>query len=162
MRAAGTGTLLFVGSVGIYYGAPGGNCYTGAKGLIEGLVPNLAQEVASFGIRTSILVFGFFRTQLFSPEKTKFAAPNPQPVYDELKGLIKSGLAAQHGNQAGDPYKACELVIEAVKGEGRCAGKELPLRLPVGSDAFGFIRSNCQERLQLCDEWESITSQTDI
>ncbi|KAJ6024243.1 hypothetical protein N7540_005040 [Penicillium herquei] len=157
---AKTGTLLFVGSVGIYYGAPGANCYTGGKGLLEGIVPNLAVEVASFGIRTSILVFGHFRTELMSPENTKFRAPNLQPEYDELNRLIKAGLGAQNGTQPGNPTKACELVVEAVRGEGRCAGKELPLRLPVGADAFGFIRDNCAERLKLCDEWDGITSQT--
>ncbi|KAJ5712681.1 hypothetical protein N7493_009149 [Penicillium malachiteum] len=162
MRAAKTGTLLFVGSVGIYYGAPGANCYTGGKGLIEGIVPNLAVEVASFGIRTSILVFGHFRTELMSPENTKFRAPNLQPEYDELNKLIKAGLGAQNGTQPGNPTKACELVVEAVRGEGRCQGKELPLRLPVGADAFGFIRDNCSERLKLCDEWDGITSQTNF
>lgn len=162
MRSAKTGTILFVGSVGIYYGAPGANCYTGGKGLIEGMVPNLAVEIASFGIRTCILVAGHFRTGLMNPENTKFRAPNPQPVYNEINGLIKAGLAAQDGAQPGDPKKACELVVEAVRGDGRCEGKELPLRLPVGSDAFKYIRDNCAERSQLCDEWEGIMSQTDV
>ncbi|KAJ5645944.1 hypothetical protein N7490_002316 [Penicillium lividum] len=162
MRTAKTGTLLFVGSLGVYFGAPGANCYTGSKGLIEGLVPNLAVEVASFGIRTSILTFGYFRTEVMSPENMKFGATNPQPEYEELNNLIKLGLSAQNGNQPGDPRKACELVIEAVRGEGRCAGKELPLRLPVGPDALSCIRASCTERLELCDEWDAISSQTDF
>lgn len=162
MREAKTGTLLFVGSVGIYYAAPGANCYTGSKGLIEGLVPNMAVEVAPFGIRTSILTFGHFRTELMSPEKTKFRAPNRLPEYEEINNLIKLGLGAQNGTQPGDPKKACEVVIEAVRGEGRCAGKELPIRLPVGPDAFKDMRASCTERLALCDEWDGITSETNI
>ncbi|KAJ5784176.1 uncharacterized protein N7503_009388 [Penicillium pulvis] len=161
MRAAKSGTIIFVGSVGIYYGAPGANCYTGAKGLIEGMVPNLATEIALFGIRTSILVTGHFRTKLMDPANMRFRAPNPQSEYNEINKLINAGLAAQNGTQPGDPRKACELVVEAVRGEGRCAGKELPLRLPLGSDAFKYIRENCAERLQLCDTWDGIMSQTD-
>ncbi|KAJ5758549.1 hypothetical protein N7520_005705 [Penicillium odoratum] len=162
MRTAKTGTLLFVGSLGIYYGALGANCYIGSKGLKEGLVPNLAVEVASFGIRTSILTFGNFRTEVMSPENMKFGATNPQPEYEELNNLIKLGLSAQNKNQPGDPRKACELVIEAVRGEGRCAGNELPLRLPVGPDALACIRASCTEKLALCDEWDAISSQTDL
>ncbi|KAJ5708021.1 hypothetical protein N7488_007822 [Penicillium malachiteum] len=164
MREAKTGTLLFVGSVGIYYGAPGANCYTGGKGLIEGLVPNMAVEVAPFGIRTSILVFGHFRTSLMSPENTQFSASDRQPVteYEEINKLIKAGLGAQNGTQPGDPAKACELVVEAVRGEGRCAGKELPLRLPVGPDAFELIRSYSAAQAQLCADWDGITSETNM
>jgi NAD(P)-dependent dehydrogenase (short-subunit alcohol dehydrogenase family) len=162
MRAAKTGTLLFVGSVGVYYGAPGASCYSGSKGLIEGLVPNMAIEVAPFGIRTSILTFGHFRTGLMSPETIKFGASNRLPEYEEINNLIKLGLNAQNGTQPGDPKKACEIVVEAVRGEGRCVGKELPLRLPVGHDAFGYIRASCNERLAVCDEWEGITSNTNV
>jgi NAD(P)-dependent dehydrogenase (short-subunit alcohol dehydrogenase family) len=162
MRERKTGTILFVGSVGIYYAVPGANCYTGSKGLLEGLVPNLALEIAPFGIRTSILTFGNFRTELMAEGNIKYRAPNPLPVYDELNKIIQAGCAAQNQSQPGDPKKACEVVIEAVKGEGRCANKELPLRLPVGADAFDIIKSSCQERISLCKEWDGITSQTNV
>jgi len=162
MREAKTGTLLFIGSVGVYYGAPAASCYSGSKGLIEGLVPNMAIEVAPFGIRTSILTFGHFRTEVMAPEKVKFGASNRLPEYEELNNLVKLGLDAQNGTQPGDPKKACEVVVEAVRGEGRCVGKELPLRLPVGPDAFSYMRASCNERLAVCDEWDGITSNTNI
>ncbi|KAJ5522780.1 hypothetical protein N7513_013353 [Penicillium frequentans] len=162
MRAAKTGTLLFLGSVGVYFGAPGASCYSGSKGLIEGLVPNLAIEVAPFGIRTSILTFGYFRTQMMSPENVKHGAPNRLPEYEELNNLIKINLDTANGAQPGDPKKACDIVVEAVRGEGRCAGKELPLRLPVGPDTFEAMRASCNERLAICAEWDGITSDTNF
>ncbi|CAI7589941.1 unnamed protein product [Penicillium glandicola] len=162
MRARGTGTLLFASSIGGYVAAPGAGSYNGSKGLLECIVPILALETASFGIRTSLLTFGHFRTEVFAPGNIKFRAPNLLPVYEELNKLIEGGCAATNGSQLGDPKKACELVVEAVRGEGRCAGKELPLRLPIGADAFREIRANCVEKMRLCDEWDGITSETDF
>ncbi|RAH66280.1 NAD(P)-binding protein [Aspergillus aculeatinus CBS 121060] len=60
MRARKTGTVLFTSSVGVYYGAPGASCYTGAKGLLETVVPNLALELAPFGLRTALLTYSYW------------------------------------------------------------------------------------------------------
>ncbi|KAJ5934833.1 hypothetical protein N7466_004380 [Penicillium verhagenii] len=162
MREAKTGTILFSGSLGVYYGAPAASCYSGSKGLIEGLVPNMAIELAPFGIRTCILTFGNFRTKIMSHDKMRQGAYHRLPVYEELNELVRLGLEAQDGTQPGDPKKACEIIVDAVRGEGLCAGKELPLRLPVGPDAFVAMRASCNERLAVCDEWEGITSNTNI
>ncbi|EHA20232.1 hypothetical protein ASPNIDRAFT_136287 [Aspergillus niger ATCC 1015] len=143
MRARKTGTILFSGSVGTYYGVPCGGPYVGPKGLIEGMVPAFAMEVAPFNIRVSILTYGHFRTQVMAAG-----------VYD--------GCLDWNGNQPGDPRKGAELVVEAVKGEGGCKGMELPLRLPLGSDTFGIVRNSCEELLKVWDEWDGITSKTDI
>ncbi|KAI9929302.1 hypothetical protein ASPWEDRAFT_538219 [Aspergillus wentii DTO 134E9] len=162
MRARQTGTLLFVGSIGPYFGAHGASSYVGSKGLLEGIVPNLALEVAPFGLRTSILTFGHFRTAVMAPGVIQYRAPRQLPEYAEMNKLISGGCAATNGNQPGDPRKGCELVVDAVRGEGRCAGKELPLRLPIGADALQCIRQSCEERMQICDEWDGIASQTDF
>lgn len=161
MRARKTGTLLFTGSVSVYYATPGASYYIGSKGLLEGIVPNLATEVAPFGLRTSLLTFGHFRTNLTAPGNMQYRAPNPVPEYAELNRSIAEQRAAGSKSWPGDPGKACELVVEAVRGEGRCAGMELPLRLPVGSDTFGIMRGDLAERVRVCDEWEGVMSETD-
>lgn len=160
MRARKTGTLLFTGSVSVYYATPGASNYIGAKSLLEGIVPNLAVEVAPFGIRTSLLTFGHFRTDLTAEGNMQYRPPNPVPEYAELNRLLAEQSAAGSKSWPRDPGRACELVVEAVRGEGRCVGMELPLRLPVGSDTFGIMRGNLRERLKICDEWEGIMSDT--
>lgn len=162
MRARRSGTLLFVGSVSVYYSSLGASCYIGSKSLLDGLVPNLALEAAEFGLRTSILTVGHFRTDVLGPQNVQYQLPNPVPEYAEIRKQIEETCSMGSAQFPGDPKKACELVVEAVRGEGRCAGKELPLRLPVGSDTFGIMRSNCQERLKACDEWEGIMSDTNV
>lgn len=162
MRARGSGTLLFSGSLGVYHGAPGASPYIASKGLLDALVPNLALEIAAFGLRTSILVFGNFRTDIMAPGNIQHRAQNAVPEYAELNRLVREGCAAVNGNQPGDPTKACKLIVEAVRGEGRCAGKQIPLRLPIGSDAFQCLRDNAAEKTRVCDEWEGITSETNV
>ncbi|PWY87111.1 short-chain oxidoreductase [Aspergillus sclerotioniger CBS 115572] len=160
MRARRTGTVLFSGTVGSYYGAPGGTCYCGSKGLIEGVVPHLALEIAPFNLRTSILTYGHFRTPVMEPGHVHNRAPNPLPDYVEMNTQMVAGLEAWSLNQPGDPRKAADLVVEAVRAEGRCEGKELPLRLPVGLDTFDYVRKDCEEKMQILGEWEGVSSET--
>ncbi|GLI72175.1 hypothetical protein PoHVEF18_000345 [Penicillium ochrochloron] len=133
MRARKTGTLLFVGSVSVYYTMPSTSSYIGSKALLEGPATNLAVEVAPFGLRTSILTFGHFRTDI----------------------LCSSNLHSRAPNKLSDYVKANN------EGRGKMCGKGLPLRLPIGSDTFGIMREDLQKRLQVYDEWEDIMSKTD-
>lgn len=161
MRARKTGTLLFVGSVSVYYTMPSTSSYIGSKALLEGLATNLAVEVAPFGLRTSILTFGHFRTDILCSSNLHSRAPNKLSDYVEANNEVRERIKNAHGTWPGDARKACDLVVDAVRGEGRCAGKDLPLRLPIGSDTFGIMREDLQKRLQVCDEWEDIMSKTD-
>lgn len=162
MRARKTGTLIFEGAASLYTDLPGASSYAGSKGLLEGIVQKMAGEIEPFGLRTSILIFGHFRTEIFSPENLKYSMPNQLPDYTELEDIIGDICNASHGTQAGDPDRACELVLEAVRGEGRCVGMQLPLRLPIGPDAFEVMREDCLARLKVCEEWEGITTETNI
>ncbi|KAJ5722282.1 hydroxybutyrate dehydrogenase [Penicillium malachiteum] len=111
MRAQKSETVLFTSSVGVYYGAPGASCYTGGKGLLEAVVPNLALELGAFGIRTSLLTYGYFRTEVMNPGNFHNRTPRPLPEYEELRGLVVGGYAAANHNQQGDPAKAAAVVV---------------------------------------------------
>jgi NAD(P)-dependent dehydrogenase (short-subunit alcohol dehydrogenase family) len=160
MRARQSGTILFMSSVGAYYGAPGAGAYAASKGLLEALVPNLTLEIAPFGIRTCLLTPGYFRTHVMTPGHILYRAPHPLPEYAELNKLIQTGCNAADGNQPGDPSKAAHVIVEAVRGEGRCEGKTLPARLPLGPDGFKAVKENSQAKLKICEEWEAIASAT--
>lgn len=162
MRGKGTGTLLFLSSFGAYFGSPGASAYVGAKGLLESMVPTLALEVAPFGLRTCIVTPGFFKTKVFTPGNILWRAPNPLPEYAEMNKIVQHKINAVDGQQPGDPRKAGDVVVEAVKGVGRCTGKELPLWLPLGADAFQAIRANSEAKLKVCDEWADIGSATNL
>ncbi|KAJ5548591.1 hypothetical protein N7513_005825 [Penicillium frequentans] len=162
MRSRGTGTVLFMSSVGAYYGAPGASTYSGAKGLLESLVPNIAAEIAPFGLRTCMLTPGLFRTNVWTPGNILYRAPNIIPEYEEVNRGIKDLCKNGDGNQPGDPRKAADIIIEAVKGEGRCEGMTLPPWLPLGADGVQAIRDNSEAKSKVCNAWEVIASATDF
>ncbi|KAJ5639906.1 Short-chain dehydrogenase/reductase SDR [Penicillium longicatenatum] len=150
MRSRGTGTLLFMSSVGAYYGAAGASPYSGAKGLLEAIVPNIAAEVAPFGLRTCLLTPGLFRTKVWIVENILYRAPNMLPEYEEVNQGIEDFCKNGDGNQPGDPRKAADIIVEAVKGQGRCEGMTLPPWLPLGPDGVQAIRTNPEAKLKVC------------
>ncbi|PYI29078.1 short-chain oxidoreductase [Aspergillus indologenus CBS 114.80] len=161
MRVRYTGTVLFTSSVGAYYGAPGASGYTGAKGLLETVVPNLALELAPFGIRTALLPYSYHRTEIMAAANFRNRAPHPRPEYEAMRGRIAAGCAAQNHQQGGDPAKAA-VVVAAVQGTGPWQGRTLPLRLPVGRAAIDAMRQSCEERLAVCTALEGIVDRTDL
>ncbi|KAL3477156.1 hypothetical protein BJX99DRAFT_226473, partial [Aspergillus californicus] len=162
MRSRKTGTLIFMSSIAAYYGHAAASAYSSSKGFLEALVPCLALEVAQFGIRTCLVTPGYFRTSVFTPGNIYYRAPNPLPEYEEMNRLIREGVDAADGNQPGDPAKAVAVLVDVVKGQGLCAGKELPLRLPLGPDGITAVREDCQAKLGICDEWAGIVSATNF
>lgn len=147
-------------SMGAYTGYAMGTCYTGSKGFLETAVPTLGLEVAQFNIRVCLLTPGYFRTTVFAPGNVHFRAPSSVPDYDELRKTVEGVVRAGDGTLPGDPRKGARLIVDAVRGEGDCVGKTLPLRLPLGDDGFQVVRESCEDKLRICDEWEEIMSKT--
>ena len=87
---------------------------------------------------------------------------SPVNDYDQIAKAMLDGAAAVHGNQPGEPKKAVERIIDVIRAEGMAAGKEMPKRLPLGTDALAGIRNKCTETLKLCEEWENVITSTDI
>ena len=82
--------------------------------------------------------------------------------YEEMNLGIEAMAKSIHGNQSGDPKKAVERIIDIVRSEGMAAGKDMPIRLPLGRDALAVIRNKCTETLKICEEWEGLICSTDF
>lgn len=162
MRARKTGTILFTGSVSVYYATPGASPYIESKALLEGIVTNLAVGVAPFGIRTWLLTFGHFWTGLTSQGNMRYEPANVIPEYESMNREIAEQSVEGSKMWPGDARKGARLVVDAGRGEGRCAGLELPVRLPVGADVFGIMRADLGESLTVCEVWEGIMSETNV
>lgn len=125
-----------------------------------GAVECLSQELAIFapGIKVLIAEPGYFRTRAFSninhvpPRVSDYAGFNAA-VRDVEAGIV--------GNEPGDSEKGVAVMIDLVKGTGVAAGKNIPLRIPVGSDGWGRIRAKCEDMIKICDDWEQVAKSTD-
>ena len=70
----------------------------------------LDQEVAPFGIQTTIVNPGFFRTALASPQSLVWPALTIDD-YAERSGAQRTWWSAQDGRQSGDPDKLAPALI---------------------------------------------------
>lgn len=126
----------------------------------QGAVESLAKELAEIapGIKVLIVEPGYFRTKVF----TKATAVRPRiPEFAPLNAATKALGASIPGTERGDPEKAAARMVELVRGEGVAAGREVPLRVPLGSDALEVIRNKCEEMLAICQDWEAVSKSTD-
>jgi hypothetical protein len=83
------------------------------------------------------------------------------PEHAELCKAKLARLAKEDGNQPGDPVKLVEIILDIVRHEGAASGKEIPFRLPLGSDCYEDIKTKCEETLRLLDGWGPIIRSTD-
>jgi NAD(P)-dependent dehydrogenase (short-subunit alcohol dehydrogenase family) len=152
MRAQGGGAIVQMSSVGGQTTAPGFGAYCATKFALEGLTETLRDEVAGFGIHTIIVEPGAFRTGLFRPGAAYESAE--MPAYDETVGPTRAYVRGNDGQQPGDPVKAAQAIITALEAD------EPPLRLVLGEDAIGNIRSRLQSLNDELDAWEPVGAAT--
>ncbi|KAI1154780.1 hypothetical protein F4825DRAFT_410515 [Nemania diffusa] len=161
LRAKGVGTLLYISSQAGWHTDPGASGYCASKFALEGAVECLSQELAIFapGIKVLIVEPGYFRTHAFS--KINHVPPRV-PDYAGFNAAVRDVEAGIVGNEPGDAEKGVAIMIDLVKGTGVAAGKEIPLRVPLGSDGWGRIRAKCENMIKICDDWEEVAKSTDI
>ncbi|TVY48656.1 putative oxidoreductase [Lachnellula occidentalis] len=160
MRKQKSGVIGNMGSIAGWEGGVGCGLYCASKFAVVGLSEALREEVKSFGIQVVVIEPGYFRTNFLSAGH-KVAAQKVieelKPVVDPLRGIF----AAYDHQQPGDPAKAGKVIVEALTGKGPFAGKELPPRLALGSDAFGFIGAVLEKEKKSLEEWKAVTMTTD-
>ncbi|MGI5128925.1 oxidoreductase [Pseudonocardia sp. CA-107938] len=139
MRAARSGHIVQLSSVGGVIGNPGHAAYATSKFALEGASEALAGEVAPLGIRVTIVEPGRFRTRYAGTSMTW-----AEPIADYAgtpAGTLREQFAQQDGNQPGDPVRAAAIIVDTVH-----AGAA-PLRLPLGRVAVERIRERLHARL---------------
>ena len=90
---------------------------------------SLQAEVAPFGITTTVVNPGFFRTRLLTEQSTNYAEPSIAD-YDERRGPLVEFWKAQNGRQSGDPAKLARALISDCEREATAAS------LHAGADAI--------------------------
>ncbi|KAF9875875.1 short-chain oxidoreductase [Colletotrichum karsti] len=164
LRKKGTGTLLYLGSQAAWHADPSAGAYCASKAALSMAVECLSKELAFVapGLKVLILEPGYFRTEVF----VKITHPHPPPratdaaltAFDEA---VRAGESQIHGTEPGDPAKAVERMVELVRGTGMAEGREVPLRVPLGTDGLERIKGKCEGVLEVCKEWEDVARSTD-
>jgi NAD(P)-dependent dehydrogenase (short-subunit alcohol dehydrogenase family) len=110
MRRQRSGHVITISSSAGLTGFAFGTAYAASKFGLEGWMESLRPEVEPFGIHTTIVNPGFFRTELLTPESTNFAATAIDD-YAEGRGRQIEYWTSQDGKQSGDPAKLAEALL---------------------------------------------------
>src|SRR6266702_2738976 len=102
-----------------------------AGNFFAGYFEELEPEVAPFGITTTIVNPGFFRTELLEPASVTYAEPSIEDYADRTAEQLK-WWQAQSGQQGGDPAKLAQALV-AIASED-----PPPRRFIGGADAIGL------------------------
>lgn len=110
MRKQRSGHIISISSTAGLVGFEFGTAYAASKFGLEGWMASLHPEVEPFGITTTIVNPGFFRTELLTDESTTYAAPSIED-YAERTAQQLAWWKAQNGQQSGDPDKLAQALI---------------------------------------------------
>ena len=128
MRKQRSGHIISISSTAGLVGFEFGTAYAASKFGLEGWMASLQAEVAPFGIATTTVNPGFFRTELLTEQSTNFADPSIED-YDERRTKQLEFWKSQNGQQAGDPAKLAQALLTI-------AGQQPPpRRFIAGADA---------------------------
>jgi NAD(P)-dependent dehydrogenase (short-subunit alcohol dehydrogenase family) len=153
MREQRAGHILQFSSVGGRIGPIGRGPYAAAKWGVEGFSEVLAKEVGPLGIKVTIIEPGGFRTDFAGSSTTIYEG---RPEYDATVGKTARFQRDFNGKQPGDPARAASAVLQVV------SLPDPPLRLILGTDAFGAIEQNDIAKLEAGRKWRDLSVSTDF
>ena len=129
MRKQRSGHIITISSTAGLVGFAFCSAYAAAKFGVEGWMESLQQEVAPFGVTTTIVNPGFFRTELLEPASVTYAKPSVEDYADRTAEQLK-WWQAQSGQQGGDPAKLGQALVTIA------SATPPPRRFIAGADAI--------------------------
>ena len=151
MRKQRLGHIVTITSTGGIVGQEFCSAYSASKFGLEGWMESLRFEVEPFGIRTTIVEPGFFRTDLLEKESTTYAELSIAD-YAERTAQTRPAWEAMSGKQAGDPAKLASALITIVEQE------QPPLRWVAGADAVETVEQKANDLLSQVDAYRDLSS----
>ena len=153
LRKQKSGHIINTASMMGYMSYPGNGSYSASKYAVIGLSEALAQEVAPFGIKVTILAPGTFRTNFMNEDslnvaKNKIDAYNLDKQVEQFTGF--------DGKQLGDPKKLAEVILKISELSNP------PLHLPLGSDSYNAILEVRKNQKKEMEQWKALSLSTDF
>ncbi|WP_028592217.1 oxidoreductase [Paenibacillus massiliensis] len=155
MRAQKSGHIINFSSIGGLISFPTLGYYHATKYAVEGISESLSQELAPFNIHVTLIEPSGFRTDWGGRSSVKTDTAIPE-LKDSMVGQMLQGLDQMAGQEAGDPAKAAEAVIQVVE------TPTPPLRLLLGQMAYQAATHKFTNLLASIEEWKETTINADF
>ena len=151
MRKQRSGHIITMSSTAGIVGQEFCSAYSASKFALEGWMESLRFEVEPFGIHTTIVEPGFFRTALLEKESTLWAELSIDD-YAERTAQTRRAWEAMSGNQGGDPAKLAKALVTIA------AEEPPPLRFVAGPEAVATIEQKARELLAQVDAHRNLST----
>ena len=146
LREQGAGHLVQVSSIGGISAFVNTGMYHASKWALEGLSQSLAQEVADFGIKITIIEPGGFSTDWSGPSARH---AEPLEAYEPMRRTAGE-RRARNALSAGDPVASAEALLRVVDAD------EPPLRCFFGTAPLGVAEADYEGRLATWRAWQPV------
>lgn len=153
MRRQGSGHIINVSSTAGVMGWATCAAYAASKFAVEGMSLSVAQEVAQFGIKVTLVEPGFFRTDLLAPQSVAFGEVAVEG-YD-APAVVKARWQSYHHTQGGDPAKLGTAIVQIA------AMASPPRQFLAGSDAVDGLAGDLKARLIEVEANRALSKSTD-
>jgi NAD(P)-dependent dehydrogenase (short-subunit alcohol dehydrogenase family) len=151
MRRQRSGHVVTISSLAGLAGFEYNSAYAASKFGLDGWMESLAPEVEPFGIQTTVVNPGFFRTTLLTKESTNYAEPSIED-YAERNAATREFYESMNGKQPGDPAKLAQALLTIADQE------QPPFRFIAGADAISVAEQKLAERRQQIDAYRDLST----
>jgi NAD(P)-dependent dehydrogenase (short-subunit alcohol dehydrogenase family) len=151
MRKQRSGHIMSISSGAGLSGFEFNSAYAAAKFGLEGWMESLQPEVAPFGITTTIVNPGFFRTDLLTQQSTSYATPSIADYADRHTERVQ-WYENMDGQQAGDPAKLARALITIVNQE------QPPHRFIAGADAIAIAEQKAKDLQEQANAFRDLST----
>jgi len=151
MRKQRAGHIVTISSTAGLVGYTFCSAYAASKFGIEGWMESLQTEVEQFGIFTTIVNPGFFRTELLTEESTKYSN-NEIEDYNEGRKQQLAFWKGANGQQGGDPAKLAAALLKITDLSNP------PKRFLAGADAVGTAEQVVQTLADQINAYRELSS----
>lgn len=145
LREQGSGHILSTSSMGGVVTFSSLGIYHASKWALEAINETLFKEVASFGIKVTLIEPGAYATDWAGKSAVR---SKELEVYDDLRESRPKEFATV---TRGDPEATVSAILAVVDAENP------PLRLALGDHALPLMRQAYADRLATWAEWEEVS-----
>ncbi|SFJ81497.1 NADP-dependent 3-hydroxy acid dehydrogenase YdfG [Halobacillus dabanensis] len=150
-RRQESGHIINLSSISGLASSPAVGYYNATKYAVEGISESLAEEVASVGIKVTLIEPSSFRTDWAGR-----SANRTQTTIPGYRGTVGRRIDQPSGQEAGDPTKLADAVITVADSENP------PLRLLLGGDAYKIATKKFTNLLNDIESWKEVTMDADF
>jgi NADP-dependent 3-hydroxy acid dehydrogenase YdfG len=153
-RKQRSGHIINMSSMAGIGGSAGWGYYNATKFAVEGFSEALAGEMATIGVKVTIVEPGPFRTDFLG--RSGVLAKHVIPEYKAALDPVRDYFHSNAGKQRGDPAKAIRAIMDVA------ASPNPPLHLLLGAAAYNRMKGKLEQWHKEMAQYESVTLGADF